>query len=249
MNSLTPASGTAARSLKVLVSVRSVEEALLAARGGADFIDLKEPGAGALGALPVATIQGIVAALRAARIALPVSATVGDLPKRALPEIGARVEAVARCGVDYVKVGIEAGVGAAAVLDSLARCGRCVVPVFIAEHGLDHALIELAAALRFPALMVDTADKLAGSLFNVASNAELRRFIDTARAAGSMAGLAGALRIEHAALLRALAPDYAGFRSAVCAGARSGALDARRLADLVRALRAAQPHALARAFV
>ena len=50
--------------MKLLVSVRSVEEALLAAEGGADFIDLKEPGRGALGGLPVATIREIVAALR-----------------------------------------------------------------------------------------------------------------------------------------------------------------------------------------
>ena len=32
--------------MRLLVSVRSVEEALVAARGGADFIDLKEPRAG-----------------------------------------------------------------------------------------------------------------------------------------------------------------------------------------------------------
>ncbi len=239
----TRVAGTVAPLLKVLVSVRSSDEALLAARGGADFIDLKEPGSGALGALPVATIQGIVTALRAAHIALPVSATIGDLPMKSLPEIGARVEAVARCGVDYVKVGIEAGVGAAAVLNWLARCGKRVVPVFIADHGLDDAMIDHAAALRFPALMVDTANKLAGSLFDVAANAQLRRFIDTARAAGSMAGLAGALRVEHIPALGLLAPDFAGFRSAVCAGARSDALDARRLAGLVQALRGALPDA------
>jgi hypothetical protein len=52
-----------------------------------------------------------------------------------------------------------------------------------------------------------------------------------------MAGLAGALRIEHAAVLAALAPDFAGFRSAVCAGDRSGTLDPQRLHRLVQALR------------
>ena len=38
--------------MRMLVSVRDVPEALLAAHGGADFIDLKEPRAGALGGLP-----------------------------------------------------------------------------------------------------------------------------------------------------------------------------------------------------
>ena len=39
---------------RLLVSVRSVDEALVAAAGGADFIDLKEPSQGALGGLPEA---------------------------------------------------------------------------------------------------------------------------------------------------------------------------------------------------
>ena len=49
---------------KMLVSVRNVAEALMAAEGGADFIDLKEPRDGALGGLPPATIAAVVAALR-----------------------------------------------------------------------------------------------------------------------------------------------------------------------------------------
>jgi (5-formylfuran-3-yl)methyl phosphate synthase len=225
--------------MRVLISVRSSAEALLAARGGADFIDLKEPGAGALGGLPVATIREIVASLGAASIALPVSATIGDLPMHALAEIDARVDAVAACGVDYVKVGIAREPGAVAVLDALAACGHSVVPVFIADAGLDFELIRHAAALRFPALMVDTANKAAGSLFELTPGDELHGFIGMTRRAGAMAGLAGALRLEHAALLADLAPDFAGFRSAVCAGARSGALDRERLHTLVGALRAA----------
>ena len=37
--------------IRLLVSVRSADEALVAARGGVDFIDAKEPSRGALGAL------------------------------------------------------------------------------------------------------------------------------------------------------------------------------------------------------
>ena len=44
----------------------------------------------------------------------------------------------------------------------------------------------------------------------------------------------------HAPSLAALRPDFAGFRSAVCAGDRSGALERQRLHDLVGAMRLAQ---------
>ncbi len=222
---------------KMLVSVRDVAEALLAAGGGADFIDLKEPRAGALGGLPVGTITAIVAALRRTSSTLPVSATIGDLPMQPLAPILAQVHAVAACGVDYVKVGVERSADAAPLLRALAECGHAVVPVFIADRGLDAADVQLACSLGFPGLMVDTADKRAGSLFDVIGVAELRAFLQAARAAGAMAGLASALRMQHLPALRELGPDFAGFRSAVCDGDRGAALDAQRLRLLAEALR------------
>ena len=224
---------------RVLVSVRSVEEALIAAHGGADFIDLKEPGQGALGGLPPATIRAIVAALRDAGSTLPVSATIGDWPMRALAAIRERVQAVGECGVDYVKVGILNDDGAHEVLTCLARCGHAVVPVFVADHGIAEALVVQALELGFAGVMADTADKHAGSLFDLVEPGALRRFVAGAREAGVMVGLAGALRSADLPRLAELVPDFAGFRSAVCAGDRSGALDPARLRALVQALRAA----------
>ena len=225
--------------MRILVSARSVDEALLAARGGADFIDLKEPGQGALGGLPGVTIRAIIAALRSNAVSLPVSATIGDWPMHALRDIQTRVGAVGACGVSYVKVGIERDPAAYAVLDALAGAGRPIVPVFIADRGLDDALLAHAVALRFPALMLDTADKGVGSLFDVLPTADLQRFVATVRAGGAMVGLAGALRLAHAKALATLAPDFAGFRSAVCVGERSAALDAACLRDLVGVMRSA----------
>jgi len=221
---------------RMLVSVRSVDEALVAASGGADFIDLKEPSEGALGGLPVATIGAIVGALRAHGSGLPVSATIGDLPMHALDRIRAQADAVGASGVDYVKVGIERSPEAFAVLDALAACGWPVVPVFIADNGLDAALIAHACALDFPGIMVDTADKLAGSLFDAVPMADLRAFVAQVRASGGMAGAAGALRVAHVPLLKELAPDFAGFRSAVCVADRKTVLCPERLAALAALL-------------
>jgi len=223
--------------MKLLVSVRSVDEAMLAAGAGVDFIDLKEPGQGALGGLPTGTIGAIVAALRRSGGSRLVSATIGDVPMHEAPRIIRCVEAVGRCGVDYVKVGIERTPSARPVLDALAACAWPVVPVFIADRGLEMADVAHACALGFPGVMADTQDKLRGSLFDALPAHVLQRFIATARAAGTMVGLAGALRAAHAPQLRELAPDFAGFRSAVCAGDRSGALDPARLHALVGLLR------------
>ena len=119
------------------------------------------------------------------------------------------------------------------------------MPVFIADHGLDDAHVAHACALRFAGLMVDTADKTAGSVFDVLRIDALQRFIGQARASGALAGMAGALRLAHVPAVRALAPDFAGFRSAVCAGDRRGVLDLALLRELAEAMHASAHEAAA----
>jgi uncharacterized protein (UPF0264 family) len=102
---------------------------------------------------------------------------------------------------------------------------------------LDDRLVEHGAGLGFPGLMVDTADKRSGSLFDLLSGDELRRFVARARAAGALAGMAGALRLADVSAIQRVAPDFAGFRSALCATGRRGALDPQRLRQLAERMR------------
>ena len=85
----------------MLASVTGPDEAEIAIAGGADIVDLKDPAAGALGALPAARIAATIGAIKGRR---PVSAVTGDLPPQ--PDIVASaVRDIATTGVDYVKVG------------------------------------------------------------------------------------------------------------------------------------------------
>jgi uncharacterized protein (UPF0264 family) len=223
--------------IRILVSVRDLAEATLAADEGVDFIDLKDPAAGALGGLPAARIAGIVHALRArSGFEGRISATIGDWPSGATHAMLERVATVAATGVDYVKVGLAPGRHDASLIDKLARCGATIVPVLIADRGIDGALVQAAlAASAFPAVMLDTEDKRGGSLVQRLPRTALRSFVDAARDAGVLSGLAGALRLDDWTALHDIAPSFAGFRSAVCAGDRAQAMDASRLRGLRRA--------------
>ncbi len=98
---------------QLLISVTSVEEARLALTHGADLIDLKNPADGALGALPNAVVEEVAAYVHAAsphnadHDVILVSATIGDLPMQA-DVIVSRVSALAKTGVDIVKIGFFA---------------------------------------------------------------------------------------------------------------------------------------------
>ena len=265
--------------MRMLVSVRDVAEAREALRAGVDFIDLKEPSAGALGGLALPVIREVVAALRGggcaeslarpdsegrgeraasragavvghadaatrsaeqpgARANVPmISATIGDLPPDAIELILERARAVGACGVDLVKVGVPGrGAAACAVLEALATLPLAIVPVLIADDGLDASVIDAACAPAFAAVMADTQAKRGGSLLELLGTDALAAFIDRAHAAGRMVGLAGALRLADLAQLAHLRPDFAGFRSAVCDGSREGRLDPLRLLALRAAI-------------
>ena len=155
-----------------------------------------------------------------------------------------------RCGVDYVKVGIAPGRSAPALLRRAGRQRRAVVPVLLADAGRRRARCSTRRWRRdaFPALMLDTADKRAGSLLRARARCA-RCAASSRRARHRPAGRARRrAAARRRAELRALAPDFAGFRSAVCAGDRTAALDARaRARAYATARRAAAARALLRA--
>jgi uncharacterized protein (UPF0264 family) len=225
------------RTARLLASVTNETEALLCAHLVADIIDAKNPAAGALGALPHATVKAIRA--RVPRH-IPVSATIGDPTPNA--EATARaVLAMAAAGADIVKVGLSAEAGAPETLQRLAELDLgevLLVGVLLADRGVDLDLVGQATAAGFAGLMLDTADKKRGALPDVVPAETIEDFIAATHGAGMFAGLAGSLRAEHVADLLELDPDVLGFRGGLCRrGDRTATLDP----DAVRVVRRAVP--------
>jgi (5-formylfuran-3-yl)methyl phosphate synthase len=220
---------------KFLASVTSAPEARLALSCGAGIIDAKNPAAGALGALPVATVADIV---RAVGGAIPVSATIGDLP--ADPgRMAAAAVAMAGTGVDIVKAGFF---GDRDPRPAIAHLGgqdlgsARLVAVLMADRPLDLTVIPALAAAGFAGVMLDTADKARGRLTTLLDGSQLAEFLRITKAYHMMTGLAGSLRGEDIASLRPLRPDVLGFRGALCSGGRNGCLDAERINAISLAL-------------
>jgi uncharacterized protein (UPF0264 family) len=216
----------------LLASVRSVDEAKIVRREGADIIDLKDPGHGALAALPAAIIAEAVAWASPGTV---LSATAGDLPMQ--PALVAeRVAAIAALGVGFVKIGLYPEgdpTGCLAALARLARRGTRVVIVLFADRQPDFAWIERVARTGLAGIMLDTADKRAGGLRRHLADDRLAEFVHRAREHSLIVGLAGSLGLADIAPLARLRPDYLGFRGALCAGGRDGSIDA----NAVRAVR------------
>jgi dihydroneopterin aldolase len=235
----------------MLASVRNLDEGLTALRLGADLIDLKEPSRGALGALDHAAVRVMVQAVAGRR---PVSATVGDQPEMEPQAMVAAVEQMTATGVNYIKIGIFAHQNALTCIRALAdlsRTNRLIAVVMADEpwtfgsaspdaapHLDPMRLLITASESGFAGAMLDTGKKDGRTLRDWRGPGELAQFVSAAKDLGLLTGLAGSLNANDIAPLLALAPDYLGFRGALCRrGARTELLDA----DAVSRVREAIP--------
>jgi (5-formylfuran-3-yl)methyl phosphate synthase len=201
---------------RFLASVRNGQEAEAVLAAGADIVDLKSPEDGALGAVDLETVAAVVTAVGGA---VPVSATVGDLPMPAR-SLRARIDGLVSAQVDYVKIGFDGELpgGLEADADFIA--------VIFADRAWALDLVARARDYGFSGVMLDTAAKQAGSLLDHCDESALGRFLDKARCEGLLAGLAGSLRERHLPGLLSLQPDVLGFRGALChTEARIDAID------------------------
>ena len=217
---------------RLLASVTTEVEARVAAGAGAHIIDAKNPAAGALGALPLAVVRAIRAAVPCDT---PVSATIGDLVADA-QLVTLAAEAMAKTGVNYVKVGFFGAGDHARVVAALGalradarrwpEANPGLIGVLLADEAPDLSLIEAMADAGFSGVLMDTANKTGRSLIDHMPLQDLDAFVRRAKRARLMVGLAGSLRVSHIPLLMRLRPDILGFRGALCrAGEREAALD------------------------
>ena len=215
----------------MLASVTDALESEMALAAGADIIDLKDPAKGALGALPPQRIAAIVSKVAGRR---PVSATLGDLPADAAL-LRRAMQGTADSGVDYVKLGVFSRAHVDACLQAAAgvHADSALIVVLFADRDPPlHALARFAGA-GFDGVMLDTADKQSGGLLHNMQPQALRLFVERAHSEGLLCGLAGSLKLSDIPTLLQLAPDYLGFRGALCQGQqRQQRLDPKRLAEV-----------------
>lgn len=204
---------------KLLASVANLEEALVALEAGVDIIDLKNPAVGALGALPLAVINEIVAVIDGR---CPTTATIGDLamdPKLLVHVAGSLVAS----GVDVIKIGFfgtDSHHECTKALQPLAKNGLRITAVLFADQKPNFELLLEFKKAGFYGVMLDTANKDIGSLPDYMTQDDLQAFIALARLHGLQSGLSGSLRLEHIPVLTVLKPGFLGFRGALCVNAQ-----------------------------
>ena len=221
---------------QLLISVKNVEEALIALDAGADIIDLKDPNIGALGALDEVICAQIVQAINGRKL---ISATIGE-QHASLNALIASIQARAAIGVDIIKIAVCSHFYAAdfmAEVTKLTCAGTKMVVVFFADEVMDLSLIAALKNAGFYGAMLDTSLKQR-DLLAVQTTLQLQNFVTLCEKYQLKSGLAGSLKPQHIDDLAKINPTYLGFRGGVCENAiRNADLSQNKVLKIANMLR------------
>jgi (5-formylfuran-3-yl)methyl phosphate synthase len=199
---------------QLLISVKSVEESLIARYAGVEIIDLKDPAVGALGALATHEVSQIVQQIN--RSAL-ISATVGE-GHESVEALVSDIKLYASLGVDVVKLGVSElflHQHFFTEMLNLTMQGIKLVAVLFADKPINFSLLSELQKSGFYGAMLDTQAKHF-SLLDVQSTVALNSFVGLCEKYSLISGLAGSLNKSHLPLLLDMHPTFIGLRGGVC---------------------------------
>lgn len=226
---------------RLLVSVSDADEAADALFGGADWIDLKQPRDGPLGAVNLAAACEAAATVGGRA---PLSAAAGELSD--WPNSESR-KLLSIPAISLIKLGL-------AGLDDvpwqsqwrqaqaeIAAAGKQLVAVAYVDFAIGHApppaaILSLAADAGAPWILLDTFDKSGGALLDHMAPLHLVAFLARARAASCGTAVAG--RLDHATIRKLPGDlvDVVAVRGAACDGPRTARISRARVAELLQLL-------------
>ena len=216
---------------QLLVSVRNVDEAIVAFEGGADIIDVKEPNDGSLGCAAPGTIREIAQGLREVTFGLQrLSLALGELSEW---ENSSRLElchAIQFATPGFLKLGLAGTHGSHETRSWTEewRRVRTMIPgihgwvaVAYADHlqadsPSIHSVLNAAIEAECQILLIDTHTKDGTSLGDRVSTGDLQLIRQTTRQHGLKLALAGQVKLADLPTLLPIGPDIVAVRGAVC---------------------------------
>ncbi|MFL2656614.1 MAG: (5-formylfuran-3-yl)methyl phosphate synthase [Burkholderiaceae bacterium] len=242
----------------ILVSVRSPEEAYLASKSGADFVDAKEPSAGALGKLPISKIKEIISTLRFVNFSGKVTATYGDNIEKIVDFNSHNFFSYFFLGLNAIKIGFDArGLTSSekVVLKLVDSYNEIIfnnknkeietepsqlIPVLMVDKGLNIDFVEFLMSTSISnnifGIMIDTKNKMNSNLFDIIDLNTLNKLFKKIDSFNLPYGIAGSLNKSNSEVIKQLQPSWAGYRGGVCSGDRKGDLSEKKIRLIIKSL-------------
>ncbi|MFO1045103.1 MAG: (5-formylfuran-3-yl)methyl phosphate synthase [Planctomycetaceae bacterium] len=239
---------------RLLVSVRSVEEAVRAVTGGADILDVKEPDQGSLGMASLESIQAIADQFQQDHTQIPLSVALGELRDwltcEQFPQLPSAVQ-FAKLGLSGMATesNWQAAWHRVRAMFSRSQSSLRWVAVAYADHVAadsptpDEILnsattADEAGVAGCAGLLIDTFTKTGASLLDYYSVADLQDIAERCHASGLFLAVAGSLTTTAIRDVKSADADIVAVRSAACRnGNRRAEIDELQVAAICKILR------------
>lgn len=248
----TPDTGRAVTVPRLLVSVRSADEADRAVRGGADILDIKEPVRGSLGMADLAVIRDIAKCVAEIDGELnsttPISVALGELyewlgqidfpslPKEVVfAKLGlSNLNSQGRWTTDWLRVRDQFEQRRS---QPLRWVGVAYADAQTAQMPTIDEVISATIDSGCAGLLIDTYSKRGSTLFDLTSIDELFRTAERCHSAGLFFAVAGRLSLNDLQRLTGVTADVVAIRSAACVGSdRESHVDSSRITTFREAM-------------
>ena len=216
--------------MKLLVSVKDLNEARVALEAGADIIDVKDPSIGSLGAPRPRSVGEVIKLVNGIR---ETSVAIGDV-EEASPLIRLAAYAVSLLKPTYLKIGLGVRSLKEAIrvvelayegIDDAGYKPRVVLVGYADYSKLNYidpkSVIHVARETNAHGVMIDTRVKNGVSSLRHLPLEYLESFVNNAHRSGLMAAIAGGITLNDVETAIRLGFDVLGVRSAVCTKDRS----------------------------
>lgn len=234
---------------RLLVSVRSTDEANRAMAGGVEILDVKEPSRGSLGMATIETIVEIMKMSAVNSAAIPVSVALGEMTDWLQTSIVPTLPA----GITFAKLGLSHCASRAdwqsewQVVRHRFEQQSGSPPRWVAVAYADSnegdsppvsQVLRAAIESQCAGLLIDTWNKGPTTLIDHIDGATLTKLADLCHSAGLFLALAGKLRRESLSVMSHVPADVIAIRSAACLEAdRTTTVDSTLIAEFKRAMK------------
>ena len=222
--------------IKVLGSIKSIEEASIIAEYNFDIIDIKNIEDGALGYVGDKQVEAISGKLKQKDL----SVTAGNQVHPNSYNMMNRVKFLNFLGIQYIKIGIfdKKKINEHKIfLEKVSSLRIKKVGVLFADQSLDINEIRNFCQLNYDGLMIDTVNKSKECTLNLLNHNLLNSFIEECHMSNKFCGISGSMTFENIEFAMSYKPDFIGYRGALCSSSNRKNLESCKCESVIKKIK------------
>ena len=222
--------------IKVLGSIKNIEEASIIVGYNFDIIDIKNIEDGALGYVGDKQIKLITNKIKKRKL----SVTAGNQVHPNNYSMINRIELLNSLEVEYIKIGIfdiEHIEEHKLFLEKIESLKIKKVGVLFADLRLDLNQVMNVCKLNYDGLMIDTVHKSSKCTLELLNNDLLNNFVKECHKSNKFCGISGSMTYENIECAMSYRPDFIGYRGALCSSSNRKNLDGFKCESIIKKIK------------